>query len=97
MSAYDEAHERSYIEGQRAAWRAQLSQALGNLIAYGAGDDPVATVTRLTLELDDTRAALREVCEEHGDNDWPDDLHLADVVEKHLAPYLDEAAEGDEG
>jgi len=35
-----------------------------------------------------TVAMLRMVCAEHGDNDWPDDLHLADVIEKHLARYL---------
>lgn len=27
---------------------------------------------------------LRQVCDEFGDNDWPDNLHLADVIEKHL-------------
>src|SRR4029077_15273959 len=27
---------------------------------------------------------LRMVCEEFGDNDWPDNLHQADVIEKHL-------------
>ena len=27
---------------------------------------------------------LRCVCSEFGDNDWPDDLHLSDVIEKHL-------------
>jgi hypothetical protein len=27
---------------------------------------------------------LREVCALIGDNDWPDDLDLADVVQKHI-------------
>lgn len=35
-----------------------------------------------------TIAALRSLCAEFGDNDWPDDLHLADVVEKHLGKHL---------
>ena len=34
-------------------------------------------------------AALRELCGEYGDNDWADDLHLADVIEKHLRRHLD--------
>ena len=33
---------------------------------------------------------LRRLCAEHGDNDWPDELHLADVIEKHLANHLAE-------
>jgi len=32
---------------------------------------------------------LRMVCDDHGDNDWSNELHLADVVEKHLANHLD--------
>lgn len=40
-------------------------------------------------ERDETIAMLRHVCEEHGDNDWPDNLHLADVIEKHLWRNLD--------
>jgi hypothetical protein len=35
-----------------------------------------------------TIAALRELCGHFGDNDWTDDLHLADVVEKHLGKHL---------
>jgi hypothetical protein len=35
-----------------------------------------------------TIVALRSLCAEFGDNDWPDDLHLADVVEKHLGKHL---------
>jgi hypothetical protein len=34
------------------------------------------------------RAMLRIECEAAGCNDWPDDLHLADVVEKYLARKL---------
>lgn len=31
---------------------------------------------------------LRGLCCDFGDNDWSADLHLADVIEKHLAKYL---------
>ncbi len=34
------------------------------------------------------RAMLRIECAAAGCNDWPNDLHLADVVEKHLARKL---------
>lgn len=33
---------------------------------------------------------LRELCADFGDNDWPDNLHLYDVIEKHLARRLHE-------
>lgn len=33
-------------------------------------------------------AILRELCAEFGDNSWPDTLHLADVIEKHLGKHL---------
>lgn len=32
--------------------------------------------------------ALRSLCDEYGDNDWPDDLNLVDVIEKHLVGRL---------
>lgn len=31
---------------------------------------------------------LRELCQEFGDNDWAENAHLADVIEKHLAKHL---------
>lgn len=31
---------------------------------------------------------LRTLCGDFGDNDWPDDLNLVDVLEKHLAAHL---------
>ncbi len=85
-----ELRERAYIEGARAAWRRQLQAALGELRSYGAEVDTEQRLAAAVLELDDTRAGLRELCRDHGDNDWPDNLYLRDVVEKHLAPHLDE-------
>lgn len=51
-----------------------------------------STALAYRIERKDLVAALREVCKAFGDNDWPDDLHLADVIEKHLAKHLHEAA-----
>ena len=36
------------------------------------------------LERENAVIALRDICKEHGDNDWPDSLHLADIINKHL-------------
>lgn len=32
--------------------------------------------------------ALRELCSKFGDNDWTDDMPLADVISDHLGKYL---------
>lgn len=72
--------EESYVAGQRDAYRSLLRLALGNL----GVDDPVAGKAFWVEDRARSVAALREICEQHGDNDWPDDLSLADVIEKHL-------------
>jgi hypothetical protein len=38
-------------------------------------------------------AYLRRLCERWGDNDWPDDLPLAEILEDHLADHLAEGME----
>jgi hypothetical protein len=43
-----------------------------------------AELRRQTVHREDVGKMLRMACEEFGDNDWPDNLHLADVLEKHL-------------
>ena len=75
-------NEQDYERGNRAAWQAMLSQCLRHLGHEGA------TVASLVAEREAAFAALRSVCEDHGDNEWTADLHLADVIEKHLARHL---------
>lgn len=89
--AADALHEPSYLEGERAALRAMLSEILRRLDV--SADAPQRTIARLTKEREDTIAALRRVCRDHGDNEWDGSLYLADVVEKHLAKHLDEVAD----
>lgn len=36
----------------------------------------------------ETLLVLKELCKDFGDLDWNDDLHLADIIEKHLAKHL---------
>lgn len=42
----------------------------------------------LVAERQEAVVKLRDVCAEFGSNDWPDDLHLADVIDKYLGRYL---------
>lgn len=72
--------------GNRAAWMRLFSMALGEL---GYDNPEFATQHAWILEREATVAALRSLCEDFGDNDWPDNLHLADVIEKHLGRYLE--------
>lgn len=82
--------------GYRAAWQSLLTRALVELGGvdheHGVGEMAVA---RLVAEREAAVAALRHVCEDHGDNDWGPDLYLPDVIEKHLGRYLDDAADSE--
>lgn len=84
--------ESHYLRGQRSALIHQLHNVLRELsIPYtdiDAAPENLMTIARLTIEREETISALRSVCEDHGDNDWDNDLHLADVVNKHLGNYL---------
>lgn len=48
-------------------------------------DALLAEVSRLNLILDSVRRTLRVACADLGDNEWLDNLHPSDVIEKHLA------------
>lgn len=80
----DNALEQSYTRGSRMALILMLQHVLKHL-GY---DDPEAAHVKWIAERELTVGVLRRVCGDHGDNDWPDDLCLADVVEKHLARQL---------
>lgn len=75
--------ERAYVLGKKAVYRRLLAECLVEL----GPDAPDAA--RLIAERAEAVAMLRRVCEDHGDNDWSDTLHLADVIEKHLYRHLE--------
>lgn len=94
------AEELAYTRGQRMAMRKLLGMAMREFAAQEANPcaenvepDWLLRAVGLRAQLEDTRAALRSICAAHGNNDWSDSLNLADVVNKHLAWYLDDAAE----
>ena len=74
--------ERGYMEGERAAYLRLLRLAIEGL--RGSAGTASANANAWRLERADTVAKLREMCEEYGCNDWPENLHLADVLEKYL-------------
>jgi hypothetical protein len=81
-----EAEEWAYLEGSNAAWRAILRQALVEL----GRDSEEWNQKRWLLEREEAISILRRLCERFGDNDWPDNLHLADIIDKHLAPHIED-------
>jgi hypothetical protein len=76
----DESEEQAYLRGQRAVYLELLQTAM-RALGY---DDPQVQLAKWISEREQAIMALREKCEEHGDNEWDDDLHLADIINKHL-------------
>lgn len=81
----EQMNEQDYIRGSRMAWLSMLQMCLREL----GVDEPAAGQARWISEREQTVAMLRQVCERHGDNDWDETLHLADVVDKHLMKHLE--------
>ena len=78
-----ESEEVEYERGRRAGLMAVVRAALVDL-----GPDPNCEAERLALERAEAVAQLRIICDRCGDNEWPDELHLGDVIEKHLGRHL---------
>jgi len=85
----NEIDELNFELGSDAAWRHMLRLCHQHLI----GDDK--RFASLILERSEAIAVLRDICDEYGDNDWDDSLHLADIIEKHLRRNLDDASQQD--
>lgn len=73
-----ESEEAAYLQGERAAWRSILAQAVRELGMEGRSPES------WILEREAAIAALRDRCRDYGDNDWAENLHLADVINKHI-------------
>lgn len=80
------AEEDIWMQGRRSAYTRILQEACGAL-GY---DDPASKAAAWILEREAAVAMLRIECRVFGDNDWPDTLNLADVIEKHLCRHLEQ-------
>lgn len=79
--------EQSYERGRKSA---HIGTMQNSLRALGFDSAKAAELARVGW-IEERQAAvnaLRDLCETFGDNDWPDNLHLGDVIEKHLARHL---------
>ena len=90
-----EDEEKVYMRGGRGVYRELLGMALRGLSVDDAPNDLAAAqlrIGRLEAHLADARVQLRMLCDDFGDNDWEDDDHLGDVIDKHLGKHLHENA-----
>ena len=81
-----EPEEEAYLQGQRTVWVQLLKQCCMEL---GYADDAASRAAWI-YEREQTVAMLRQVCADHGDNEWEPENFLPDVVEKHLHRHLEE-------
>lgn len=77
-----ESEEKAYLEGRKSFARQIFRDAVEEI-----GDDN-REKSNLILERAEAIATLRSMCAEYGDNDWDDNLHLADILKKHLHSHL---------
>ncbi len=84
--ADDEKEEIIWCRGNKAAYTAMLRTCLAELGWQGNEAEQVKWI----LEREAVIATLRGVCDRLGDNDWPDDLHLSDIINKHLINHVED-------
>ena len=89
----DSEREAGYIEGRRRS----LINMLGLVLREISGEDYESSPEKALIELaklirerEEAIASARQVCNRFElPNDWPDDLRLADVIEKRIVEALD--------
>jgi hypothetical protein len=88
VPSIDDIKDDAFEAGRQAVFRSMLGFITGEL----HGDE--RKVAGAIAHLIDVKTALRGLCEEFGCNEWPDDLNLSDVVEKHLGRKIRDMVEG---
>ena len=79
-----ESEEKLYEAGKRSSSLNLLRHCLKEL---GYDADNIKALN-LIEEREEVIQLLRTVCPEFGDNNWPDNLHLVDIINKHLFNYI---------
>lgn len=76
--------EKAYEQGHRAMATRILLECAREL----GEKDPLRKAAVYIAERERAVAALRDICKDHGSNDWPDNMSLDEVIEKHLGRHL---------
>lgn len=82
--------EAGYMAGRTRVYLNQFVEASREL---GYENPSLWKAKKFIIEREETIVILRNLCEKYGDNDWGNNLHLGDIIEKHLEPYLEEKNE----
>lgn len=77
--------EKDYMQGKERALLGILQHVHEKL----GQEDTAAAQSKWIVERAETVLALRSIFDALGDNDWPDDLYLPDIVGR-LENYLDQ-------
>ena len=75
--------EKIFLQGNQAAWRQILYHCLPHL-----NDTLEKSYSQIVLERSEAIQSLRNICQDFGDLDWDNNLHLADIINKHLGKHL---------
>lgn len=87
--------DQKYLNGRRGAFNVMLIVCLTELGYLNQNDetpkrDQIETgIKRWVSEREQAISTLRQVCADHGDNEWDETLHLADIIEKHLWRHIE--------
>lgn len=79
-----EGEESAYVQGQQTLALA-IFRSITPYLPKGTVERDAAA---LRIERAEAIVALRDICREHGDSEWPDDMHIADIINKHLSHHL---------
>ncbi|SHH33704.1 hypothetical protein [Desulfofustis glycolicus] len=80
--------EQDYIRGSRNAYRFMMLHCLRELDIETDAEKLEKKIVQLVAEREEAISVLRDICRDCGDNSWSDDLHLADIIDKHLGRHL---------
>lgn len=77
----EEEEEKIHIEVRASALKEIIVHCQGKLRSLGV---ELKTDEQFSPERIDIIQTLRSLCKDHGDNDWTEDLHISDILDKHL-------------
>lgn len=75
-----EIEQDAFEEGYKAAWQSIYKHACSEL---NTGKEGSLNAERLAII-----TCLRNLCRMYGDNEWSDNMHLVDIIEKHLFKHF---------
>lgn len=88
----DDQREENYENGKRAVYLEVIRHCYREMM-QGEEILPESYV----IERTEAVQTLRHLCEEFGNNNWPDNLNLSDVIEKHLGRHLHQSSQRFDG